>query len=142
MTRFFGALAVGAVLLGATGAPAACQEGLERAVERAREAWLAHDANQLVAGSDTVRLRIPGVAANYAMRPGQAARLLGQYLEASEDDSFTLREIRPVGTGHAYAEFERRHTVRGTDDRRAETVFFGFRHVDGVWRLREVRVAP
>lgn len=137
--------AVGLALALGTAAPdrAGAQEpGLAQAVEAARRAWLAHDVRALVAGSDTVRLRIPGVAVNHALRPAQAARLLQQYLEAAEEEAFSLTEIRSVGEGHAYAELERRHVIRGTDDRRAETVFFGFRRLDGRWRLREVRVAP
>lgn len=133
-----------AVALACTVQGVAAQEAetLEAAVERARVAWLDHDARALTASSDTVRLRIPGVAANHAMRPAQAARLLEQYFEASEEEGFDLREIRSVGEGHAYAELERRYAVRGTDDRRAETIFLGFRQVDGQWRLREVRIAP
>jgi hypothetical protein len=132
------------LLLAGAGQPATAQErdSLDAAVERARLAWLAHDVRALVASSDTMRLRVPGVAVNHSMRPGQAARLLEQYLEASEEQGLELREIRPVGEGHAYAELERRFAVRGTDDRRAETVFFGFRQVEGRWRLREVRIAP
>lgn len=134
--------ALGCVTLMAAPRLGAQQAELGAAVERARRAWVAHDVRTLVATSDTVRLRIPGVAASHAMRPGQAARLLGAYLGAAEAESLELKEIRPVGEGHAYAELERRHTVRGTADRRVEIVFFGFRRIEGRWRLREVRIAP
>ena len=133
-----GVLLAGAARVGLAQEP----DSLAVAVERARQAWLAHDVRALVASSDTVRLRVPGVAMNHSMRPAQAARLLEQYLEASKEEALDLREIRPVGEGHAYAELERHYAVRGTEDRRAETVFFGFRQVDGRWRLREVRIAP
>ena len=101
-----------------------------------------HDARSLVATSDTVRLRIPDVTGSQALRPAQAARLLSQYLASSEEMGMTLREIRYVADDHAYAELERQHVVQGTAERRVQTVFFGFRRLDGTWRLREVRVTP
>jgi hypothetical protein len=115
---------------------------LETVVEQARRAWLAHDVRGLVAHSDTVRLRLPGVAASAATRPGQAARLLEEYLSAATEETFTLRELRYVQADHAYAELSRRYSVRGTADVREETVFLGLRQVSGQWRLREVRIAP
>ncbi|MDH3497093.1 MAG: hypothetical protein OER21_10035 [Gemmatimonadota bacterium] len=118
------------------------QESLDSVVVRARAAWLEHRVRDLVAGSDTVRLRIPGVAVSAAVRPSQAARLLGEYLEAAEEQEFAGHGIRYVAEDHAYAEFGRRYAVRGTADVRQETVFFGFRRIAGAWRLREVRVAP
>jgi hypothetical protein len=133
---------VGALLCTVGPAAAAGQSPLETVVERARASWIAHEARALVEQSDTVRLWIPGLAASAAVRPGQAARLLADFLAEAEETEFALREIRHVGDDHAYAEFGRRFTVRGTADVREETVFLGFRRVDGVWRLREVRVTP
>lgn len=115
---------------------------LSAVVEQARLAWLAHSTRDLVARSDTVRLRLPGVAASAAARPAQAARLLDDYLSGAAEGEFVLRELRYVEDDHAYAEFTRRYAVRGTEDLRDETVFLGFRRVDGRWRLREVRIAP
>lgn len=124
------------------GTAAGAQTPLEQVVEQARDDWLAHAARALVEHSDTVRLRIPGVAVSAAVRPGQAARLLARYFESTEEEAFELRGIRHVGADHAYAELLRRFVVRGTDDKREETVFFGFRVIGGEWRLREVRVTP
>ncbi len=118
------------------------QAPLKDVVERARTAWLGHATQDLVAGSDIVRLRIPGVAVSQALRPGQAARLLARYLADADGEELVLREIRHVAEDHAYAEMARRYTVRGTSDERVEMLFFGFRIVGGEWRLREVRVAP
>jgi len=50
--------------------------------------------------------------------------------------------VAHVAADHAYAEFGRRFQVRGTSDRREETVFLGYRQLGGIWRLREVRIAP
>ena len=121
---------------------ATAQSSLETVVERARAAWFSHQARTLVERSDTVRLRIPGVARSAAVRPRQAARLLTTYFERADESEFVLREIRHVGNDHAYAELLRRYVVRGTADERVETVFFGFRVIEGEWRLREVRVTP
>lgn len=129
---------------GALLAPAAstAQDALEVAVAGASEAWTQHRARALVEGSDTVRLRIPGLAASSAVRPGQAARLLEEYLAEAEELGFALRGIRHVAEDHAYAEFGRRFKVRGTAEVREETVFLGYRLLAGKWRLREVRIAP
>lgn len=137
-------LIAGLVLVAAAGSGtrAGAQTTLEEVVERARGAWLAHAARALVERSDTVRLRIPGVAVSAAVRPRQAARLLARYFESTEEAGFELQGIRHVGADHAYAELLRRFVVRGTDDEHEETVFFGFRVIDGEWRLREVRVTP
>ena len=43
---------------------------------------------------------------------------------------------------HAYAEMVRVYAVLGTSDERVETVFLGFRRVDGDWGVREIRVTP
>jgi hypothetical protein len=122
--------------------PALAQASLESVVERARLAWTNHDARDLVARSDTVRLRIPGVGVGAAVRAGQAARLLSDYLSDSEEVELALRELRNLDADHAYAEFARRFTVQGTTDLRVEAVFFGFLRQGGEWRLREVRVTP
>jgi hypothetical protein len=122
--------------------PAAGQVALETVVAGTADAWMHHRMRDLVEGSDTVRLRIPGLAASSAVRPGQAARLLGEYLAEALEQGFSLRGIRYVAADHAYAEFGRRFQVRGTSDVREETVFLGYRQLGGVWRLREVRIAP
>ena len=133
---------VALALLLAGQVPAAAQDGFDRAVESARQAWLSHDMEALVAGSDTVRLRIPGIAPSASLRPGQAARLLEQYLKPAQEVSFRLSGTRELADDHAYAEMVRVYVVRGTDEQREDTVLFGFRRIAGRWSLREVRVTP
>jgi hypothetical protein len=128
------------VWLGPARLPA--QGTLEDAASRARGLWLAHDAGGMVAGSDTIRLQLPGVAYFAALAPGQAARLLGRYLEASRELGFELASVRSAGPGHGYAEGRRRYTVQGTSEEREEMVFLEFRLVGGKWQLREVRIVP
>lgn len=113
---------------------------LERAVDRAREAWLDHDLRGLVRHSDTVRLQLPGVGRSPSVRPSQAARVLGDYLRIAEEVTLRLRRIRAVSDDHAYAELVRIYVVQGTRDERVETIFLGFRRIDGIWGLREVRI--
>lgn len=120
----------------------ALQTDLDDVVEAARLAWLSHDVDVLLAGSDTVRLHLPEIAQALSVRPAQAVRLLQTYLKMAREQTCTLRGVRQLAPDHAYAEMERRYVVRGTAEERAETVYIGFRRVDGVWRLREVRVTP
>jgi hypothetical protein len=63
-------------------------------------------------------------------------------LSPTEEVSFELMNVRDLEDDHAYAEMKRVFVVKGTVEERAETVFLGFRRIDGVWRLREVRVTP
>jgi hypothetical protein len=136
------------VVLGALGlllhaaGPAAGQTELDRAVEAARVAWLQHDYEGLVASSDTVRLQLPEVGRTPAVLPAHAASVLEEYLSSTNEIAFEVRQIRPASEGHAYVEITRRYVVEGTSDVRVETVFLGFRRIEGRWRLREVRVTP
>ncbi|HWP36067.1 MAG TPA: hypothetical protein VNL18_00800 [Gemmatimonadales bacterium] len=134
-------VACAVVALVADGAASAqAQEGLEQAAERARAAWLRHDVDDLLASSDTVRLQLPGVTRSAALEPGQAARLLARYLGSAREVEFDLVGLRRAAQDHGYAEGVRRFVIEGTSDERRETVFIGLRQVDGVWRVREVRV--
>jgi hypothetical protein len=135
-------LLLGAASLAVPGRAAEAQDDLTAAVVAAREAWLAHDIPLLLEASDTVRLHLPEIAQALSVRPAQAVRLLQAYLKTAEEHAFTLREIRHMGQGHAYAEMERLYVVKGTSEERTETVYIGFRRVGDVWRLREVRVTP
>lgn len=118
------------------------QTPLEEAVETARLAWLRHDPTDLLAASDTVRLQLPEVGRAAAMHPMAAARVLGEYLESATEVEVELRRLRPSAEDHVYAELTRSYVVKGTTDMRVETVFLGFRLIEGEWRIREVRVLP
>lgn len=132
-----------AALAALVGGRVEAQGPLEGAVGEAREAWLAHDVERLVARSDTLRLQLPGIEVSApAVRPRQGARLLARYLDPAEELSFSQRELRRLAPDHAYAEMVRVYVVRGTAEERVETVYLGFRVVGGEWRLREVRVTP
>lgn len=94
MNRALVGLAVVAGLAAATPPAMSAQASLEAVVAKAADAWLQHRVRDLVEGSDTVRLRVPGVAASSAVRPGQAVRLLEEYLADAEELEFTLRGDR------------------------------------------------
>jgi len=126
----------------AAAASTAWAQAVEPFLGRATQAWKGHRTRELTEGSDTVRLRIPGLAVSAAVRPAQAARLLSEYLGDAEEVAFDLDEVRYASPDHAYAQFTRRFRVRGTRDERTETVFLGYRRVAGEWRLREVNIAP
>lgn len=123
-------------------AGAEAQSELAEVVEAARVAWLGHEYDELLASSDTVRLQLPGLGRHQGVPPAHAARVLKEYVASSDEVSLELRRMRSVAEDHAYAQLVRRYVVRGTTDERVETVFFGFRRLEGRWRLREVRVTP
>jgi hypothetical protein len=136
------ALAAQVAALPACAAGQSTPAELETAVDMASTAWMGHNYRGLLAGSDTVRLQLPDVGRSPAVRPSHAVRVLRGYVESATEVSFTLRSIRIVNENHAYAEMARVYAVAGTADERVETVFLGFRRVDGEWRIREVRVTP
>ena len=129
-------------ILGIVPAILGAQSTLEEAVAEARDAWKAHNVTVLVSKSDTVRLHLPGIAMSASLKPGQASKLLGEYLEGAEELEFELRDLRELADDHAYAEMSRVFVVKGTEEKRMETVFLGFRVLAGRWSLREVRITP
>ena len=118
------------------------QSTLAVAIEEARAAWKDHRVTALVSKSDTVRLHLPGIAMSASLRPGQASKLLREFLEDAEELEFELRDVRQLADDHAYAEMARVYVVKGTTEKRTETVFLGFRVLGGQWSLREVRITP
>ncbi len=120
---------------------ARAQADLTVVLRDARTAWLTHEVQDLVRQSDTVRLHLPGVTAA-SLRPVQAARLLADYLKPTREVTFEVRGLRTLADDHAYAEVQRVFLVLGTEEEREETVFLGYRRLDGYWSLREVRVMP
>jgi hypothetical protein len=117
-------------------------EDLAAIVANARSGWLTHDVQAVVQSADTLRLGFPGVANSAAMRPGHAARVLWEYLKPAKEIRLELRSIGAVTDDHRYAQMVRHYVVQGTSDERVETVYLGFHRIDGVWRLREIRVTP
>lgn len=128
--------------LGLAAAPLAAQGSLEEAAERARAAWLAHDAQALVAQSPSLVLQIPGADPSSPLGRAQAVELLRRYLRTAEERSVRVTAVREVETGRGFVELDRRYVVAGTSDARRETLFLGFRKLRGRWVLAELRNAP
>lgn len=131
-----------AVLLACLAAPVAAQQALADAADRARAAWLAHDARGLVGQSSSLVLQIPGADPSSPLARAQAIELLRRYLRSVVECSVTVRTLREVDVGKGFVELERRYVVAGTSDERHETVFLGFRRVGDSWVLGELRTAP
>lgn len=133
-------LSVGCVLL--VPAAARAQSTLPAAAEQAQRAWLAHDPHALVGPSSSLVLQIPGADPSSPLGRAQAVELLRRYLRPAQEQGLDVTAIREVEPGKGFVELTRRYVVAGTTELRHETLFLGFRRVDGEWRLAELRSAP
>jgi len=115
------------------------QGSLADAAERARGAWLAHDPQRLIGQGGSIVLQIPGADPSVPLDRAQASELLRRHWRTAVERSLTLRGVHELESGRGYAELERCYVVTGTSDERQETIFLGFRHAGGSWRLVEVR---
>jgi len=122
--------------------PLAGQSGLAEAAQQTRAAWLAHDAEALLARSPGVILQIPGADPSSALRREQAGELLARYLRTSVERRVEIATVREVEEGRGYVELVRRFSVTGTAAERRETVFVGLRRVGAWWVVVELRTAP
>jgi len=120
----------------------ALQGSLSDAAERAKRAIMAHDAQALVGQSSNVVLQIPGADPSSPLGKAQAIELLRRYLRPAEERGLDVTAIRVVERGKGFIEITRRYVVSGTTELRHETLYLGYRLVDGEWRLAELRSAP
>jgi hypothetical protein len=121
---------------------AAAQGTLSAAAERAKQALSAHDAQALVGQSSNVVLQIPGADPSSPLGRPQAVELLRRYLRPAEERGLDVTAIREVEPGKGFIELTRRYVVSGTTEMRHETLYLGYRLLDGEWRLVELRSAP
>jgi hypothetical protein len=128
----------GLLLLPAVGL---AQGTLQDAAERAKRAWQAHDPQTLVGQSSSLVLQIPGAEPSAALGRSQAVELLRRYLRSTEERGLDITAIREVEPGKGFVELTRRYVVAGTAELRRETLFLGFRLLEGEWRLAELRTA-
>lgn len=145
MTARVMALRGAMVLVWLAAGPAAAvgqQASLPAAAERARQAWLAHDAPALVGPSSGLVLQIPGADPSAALGRAQATELLRRYFRVAEERGLDITTVREVEPGRGFVELTRRYVVAGTSELRSETLFLGFRLVAGHWRLVELRSTP
>jgi hypothetical protein len=128
------------VLLGIP-VPAGAQGGdLRDAAERARRAWVAHNASALVAESPRLLVQLPGAEPSVALGPDQAAALLNDFQASGQEVETLIRAAREVGPNRGYVELERKYRVAGTQDIRVQVLLLGYRRLEGGWRLVEFRV--
>jgi len=73
---------------------------------------------------------------------GQAAELLRGFTAGTQEVAVDVVVARDVDRERAYVEVQRVFTVRGTDARRAQTIYFGLRRAGSGYRLYEVRIVP
>ena len=118
------------------------QSTLSAAAQRAKQALSAHDAQSLVGQSSNVVLQIPGADPSSPLGRPQAVELLRRYLRSAEERGLDVTTIREVEPGRGFIELTRRYVVAGTAELRRETLYLGYRRVDGEWRLVELRSAP
>jgi len=129
-----------AALAWCSGAAAWSQSGtLETAAQAARQSWYVHDVSGLLAGSSGIILQIPGADPSSPLGRPQAAELLRRYLGGARERSVTVVSVREVEPGIGFVELDRRYVVSGTADQRRESLFLGFRRVEGRWVLAELR---
>lgn len=136
VTRLLSALTV--VVAFAT-VPALAQGDLVAAAAAAARAWQAHDAAALVGRSPALVLQIPGADPSAALGRAQAIELLRRHFQSAAERAVNVSTTREVEAGRGVVELDRHYVVRGTSDERRETVFLGFRLVQGAWILSEVR---
>jgi hypothetical protein len=113
---------------------------LREAAERARRAWVGHDAAALVAESPRLLIQLPGAEPSVALGPDQAAALLANFQASSQEVETLVRAARQVGPRRGYVELERKYRVAGTQNVRVQTLLLGYRRLDSGWALVEFRV--
>jgi hypothetical protein len=121
---------------------AVAQRTLSAAADRAKRAISTHDAQALVGQSSNVVLQIPGADPSSPLARAQAVELVRRYLRPAEERGLDVTAIREVEPGKGFIELTRRYVVSGTDEMRHETLYLGYRLLNGEWRLVEVRSAP
>jgi hypothetical protein len=112
------------------------------AAQRAAAQWMRHDFGSLVGSGEAVMVHLPGAEPSSALRPTQAAALLGTFAEGDRELDVTVLVARKVDPDRAYVEAQRVYQVAGTDVRRSQALYFGFRRSGSSYRLVEVRALP
>ena len=113
---------------------------LEAAAERARAAWLTHDAASLVANSPRLLIQLPGADPSVALGPEQAAALLADFVAPAQEVETVVRAAREVEPGRGYVELQRQYRVAGTQNVRVQILLLGYRLDETGWTLVEFRV--
>jgi hypothetical protein len=113
---------------------------LAEAAERARKAWLGHDASTLVANSPRLLIELPGADPSVALAPDQAAALLVNFMGPAQEVEALVLAAREVESGRGYVELQRRYKVAGTQNVRTQVLLLSYRQGPRGWTLIEFRV--
>jgi hypothetical protein len=113
---------------------------LRDAAERARRAWVTHNASALVAESPRLLVQLPGAEPSVALGPEQAAALLNDFQASSQEVETLVRAAREVGPNRGYVKLERKYRVAGTQNVRVQVLLLGYRRLESGWTLVEFRV--
>jgi hypothetical protein len=113
---------------------------LVQAAERARKAWLGHDASTLVANSPRLVIQLPGADPSVALGPDQAAALLANFMGPAQEVEAVVLAAREVEAGRGYVELQRRYKVAGTQNVRTQVLLLSYRQGPRGWSLIEFRV--
>ena len=127
-------------LLAAVPAVRAQSSALAAAAERARTAWVGHDAAALVAESPRLLVQLPATDPSVALGPAQAAALLDDFMAQATEVETTVRAARVVEPGRGYVELERKYRIQGTQEVRIQSLLLGYRESRTGWVLVELRV--
>lgn len=112
------------------------------AARRAAALWMRHDFAALVGTGEAVMVHLPGAEPSSALRPSQAAALLETFATGARELEVTVVVARKVDPDRAYVEAQRVYQAEGTDVRRSQALYFGFRRLGASYRLVEVRALP
>ena len=133
-------LLIACALAGISTSGMAQTKDLGAAAEKARQAWLAHDAVTLVANSPRLLIQLPGADPSVALGPAQASALLADFIAPAQEVEIVIRAAREVEPGRGYVELQRQYRVAGTQNVRIQSLLLGYRLEETGWSLVEIRV--
>lgn len=122
-------------------APAVAQTpSLQPAAEAARRSWLDQNAEGLVQGSPGLRLQLPGADPSGSLDRRQAAALLRDFMQNTEEVGMEIRDAREVGADRGFVELLRQYRVKGTQEVKEQSLFLSYAREGEGWVLTELRV--
>jgi len=132
-----------ALLITLAASPAPGQSAsLQKTADQARDAWFGHEVSQLVRGSDSILVQLPGASPSVPVSRDQAVALLRNFFRTSEEVQTDLGRVHKSGNDRALVEILRQYRVTGTMEVRRHSALLGYSLVQDSWRLVEVRISP
>ncbi len=113
---------------------------LQVVAEETRGFWQRQDAAGIVARSSQLVIQLPGADPSAPVERRQAAKLLADFFERSEEVETVLSDAQELENGWGLVELRRRYRVRGTQEVRDQLLLLGYRQAGRSWALVELRV--